>query len=72
MVSISETIDGESPVNFGFDDLKNITASFNIEVKTFFALFQPSTEFFYGNRMQQGIRVNSYIDDKQVSTRIDK
>jgi hypothetical protein len=22
--------------------------------------------------MQQGIRVNSYIDDKQVSTRIDK
>ena len=56
---IDETLDGERPIDFNFEgssqETNKISINFSIDVNTFIGYFDPETERFTGNRMQQGI-----------------
>lgn len=48
---LPEDYEMERPIEFGFDDQKNRSVNFSIEVKARMPVFEFSTELFNGNRM---------------------
>jgi len=48
---LPEDFETERPIEFAFDDKKNRSINFTIELKSFIPSFETSTEQFAGNRM---------------------
>jgi hypothetical protein len=66
---LPEDYEMERPIEFGFDDKKNRTITFTIELKARMPVFEPKTELFNGNRMfsfDASIQTTDNIDNPSI------
>lgn len=61
--SIPESYDSESPIEFSLEDKKEYHVNFDIELKTFFLVFEKEGEMFAGNRMFE-IENNGFVKNE--------
>lgn len=66
VLSLSEDMEGERPIEYSFSDKKEYKISFNCEVRTYMPVFIDSSTLFEGNRMNTLISNANLTKDKTV------